>query len=74
MTKVPVVRGDAVVAALRKAGFSVLRVTGSHYVLGHADGRRTVVPVHRGKDIKRGLMRKIIDDAGLTVDEFKNLI
>jgi hypothetical protein len=29
------------------------------------------VPVHQGKDIKRGLLRKIISDAGLTVEEFR---
>ena len=36
--------------------------------------RRTVVPVHVGRDIKRGLLRKIIDDAGLTVEEFSGLL
>ncbi|HJZ43096.1 MAG TPA: type II toxin-antitoxin system HicA family toxin [Hyphomicrobiaceae bacterium] len=36
--------------------------------------RRTVVPVHAGKDVKRGLLRKIIDDAGLTVEEFCDLL
>lgn len=36
--------------------------------------RGTVVPVHAGRDIKRGLLRKIIGDAGLTVDEFKALL
>jgi predicted RNA binding protein YcfA (HicA-like mRNA interferase family) len=36
--------------------------------------RGTLVPVHAGKDIKRGLPRKIIVDAGLTVDEFKVLL
>lgn len=36
--------------------------------------RGTVVPVHAGRDIKRGLLRKIISDAGLTVDEFKALL
>ena len=40
----------------------------------HPDGRRTVVPVHAGKDIKRSLLRKIIADAGLTEEEFKALI
>jgi predicted RNA binding protein YcfA (HicA-like mRNA interferase family) len=42
----------------------------------HSDdpARRTVVPVHAGTDIKRGLLRKIIDDAGLTVDEFCDLL
>jgi predicted RNA binding protein YcfA (HicA-like mRNA interferase family) len=35
---------------------------------------RTVVPVHPGADIKRGLLRKIIDDAGLSIDEFCDLL
>jgi predicted RNA binding protein YcfA (HicA-like mRNA interferase family) len=42
--------------------------------MSHPDGHRTVVPVHAGKDIKRGLMRKIIDDAGMTVAEFVALL
>ena len=70
MSRLPVVKGDQVVEALKRAGFSILRIKGSHHVVGHDDGRRTVVPVHRGKDIKRGLLRKIIDDAELTVEEF----
>ena len=28
------------------------------------------IPVHKGKDVKRGTLRSIINDAGLTVDEF----
>ena len=34
----------------------------------HSDGR--VVPVHPGRDIGRGLLRKILRDAELTRDEF----
>ena len=41
--------------------------------MGHNDGRRTVVPVHSGTDIKRGLLRKIIEDAGLSADKFITL-
>jgi predicted RNA binding protein YcfA (HicA-like mRNA interferase family) len=36
--------------------------------------RGTVVPVHKGRDIKRSLLRKIISDAGLTPDEFEALL
>ena len=54
------------------------RIKGSHHILRHRDaenrGRGTVVPVHAGKDIKRGLLRKIIGDTGLTVKEFKALL
>ena len=74
--RLPSLRGDDVIRALKKAGFNVVRIKGSHYILEHVDDltRRTVVPVHAGRDIKRGLLRKIIDDSGLTVEEFSNLL
>ncbi|MEQ1935758.1 MAG: type II toxin-antitoxin system HicA family toxin [Fimbriimonadaceae bacterium] len=74
--RLPSLRGAAVVRALEKAGFDAVRIKGSHHIMEHADGpaRRTVVPVHAGRDIKRGLLRKIIDDAGLTVEEFSALL
>jgi len=54
----------------------VIRVKGSHQIMAHPHDqtRRTVVPVHAGQDIKRGLLRKIIDDAGMTVAEFNALL
>lgn len=74
--RLPSIRGDAVVRALEKAGFDVVRIKGSHHIMQQADDptRRTVVPVHAGRDIKRGLLRKIIDNAGLTVEEFSDLL
>ena len=74
--RLPSLRGDDVIRALRKAGFDVARVKGSHHIMRHSDvpNRSTVVPVHAGKDVKRGLLHKIIADAGLTVDEFLELL
>jgi predicted RNA binding protein YcfA (HicA-like mRNA interferase family) len=74
--RLPALRGDAVVRALRKAGFEVARIKGSHHIMQHGidPSRRTVVPVHAGKDVKRGLLHKIIGDAGLTIDEFVALL
>jgi predicted RNA binding protein YcfA (HicA-like mRNA interferase family) len=43
MPPVPSVRGERVVRALERAGFKVARVTGSHYVMRHPDGRGTTV-------------------------------
>ncbi len=39
----------------------------------HPDGRTTVVPNHPGETIDRGLLRKIIGDAGMEPDEFMEL-
>ena len=56
MTRLPSMTGREIITALRKAGFQVIRVRGSHHILKHPDGRRTVVPVHRGEAIGPGLM------------------
>jgi predicted RNA binding protein YcfA (HicA-like mRNA interferase family) len=63
-----------VIAVLRKAGFQVVRVKGSHHFLAHPDGRHTVVTVHRGEIIGPGLMSKILRDCEMTRDEFINLL
>ena len=74
--RLPSLSANDVIRALKTAGFVVSRIKGSHYILRHSNdaGRSTVVPVHAGRDIKRGLLRKIINDAGLTVEEFKALL
>jgi predicted RNA binding protein YcfA (HicA-like mRNA interferase family) len=74
MTALPSVTGKDFVAALKKAGFEVIRVKGSHHFLRHADGRTTVVPVHAGESIGPGLLSKILRDCDLTRDELLNLL
>ncbi len=71
MPRLPRLRGREVIAALQRAGFSVLRIKGSHHFLQHPDGRRTVVPVHSGETIGPGLLKKIFNDAEMTVEEFE---
>jgi predicted RNA binding protein YcfA (HicA-like mRNA interferase family) len=72
----PVVNGRQVIRALMRAGFVVDRIAGSHHVLMHPrDPRRTVtVPLHAGRDLKRGTLRSIIRQAGFTVEEFVDLL
>jgi predicted RNA binding protein YcfA (HicA-like mRNA interferase family) len=74
--RLPVVNGRQVLRAMIKAGFVVDRVVGSHHVLKHAtDIRWTVtVPVHAGKDLKRGTLRSIIRRGGFTIEEFVELL
>jgi len=62
-----------VIKVLEKIGFKITRRRGSHVFLKHQDGRVTVVPVHPGEEIGRGLLRKIIKDAKLTREEFLKL-
>ena len=74
--RLPSVKARDAIRALQKAGFSIVRTSGSHYRLVHDTdpSRQTTVPVHTGKDIPRGTLRAIIDQAGLTVAEFIDLL
>jgi len=71
MARLPRLRGREVIAALRRAGFDVARVKGSHHFLMHPDGRRTVVPVHTGETLGPGLMNKILKDVEMDSDQFQ---
>ena len=65
---------EKVLRALEKAGFERIRQKGSHVFMRHPDGRTTVVPLHKGEDIGRGLLRKIIRDSKMSVEEFMKLV
>jgi predicted RNA binding protein YcfA (HicA-like mRNA interferase family) len=51
-------------------GFVQREASGSHVFFGHPDGRTTLVP-KRNDDLGKGLLRKILNDAGLTVEEYE---
>jgi predicted RNA binding protein YcfA (HicA-like mRNA interferase family) len=62
------------IAALRRAGFSVNRVKGSHHRLRHLDGRVTTVPVHAGESVGPGLLGKILRDCEMTKQDLDRLL
>ncbi len=74
MSKLPIVSGKKVCKALEKLGYFIDHQTGSHIILRNLSPpyRRLTVPNH--KEIAKGTLRKIIHQAGLTVDEFKELL
>ncbi|NIL98678.1 MAG: addiction module toxin, HicA family [Planctomycetales bacterium] len=74
MSTLPVVSGRDVINALGKIGYVLDRQRGSHVILRQQDPahRRLTVPDH--KEISKGTLRAIIRQAGLTVEEFKNLL
>jgi len=74
MPPLPVIKATQLIRALEKAGFRSIRQRGSHLRLKHEDGRVVTVPVHASEDIGRGLLRKILRDAELTVEELMSLL
>ena len=68
--KLPVLSSKEVCKFLEKEGFVTLRQKGSHRFYRHTDGRTTVVPMHSNKEIKRGLLKGILDEIRMTREEF----
>ena len=74
MDKINPLSQKKVIKVLEKIGFAQVRQKGSHLFMRHPDGRTTLITVHPGEDIGKGMIRKIINDARLTRDEWLELI
>jgi predicted RNA binding protein YcfA (HicA-like mRNA interferase family) len=61
------------ITAFERAGFKVLRQKGSHVLLFREGSPLLIIPVHSDA-LKVGLLMKEIKKAGMTVDEFKELL
>ena len=70
MVKLPVLSGDALVKALEKGGFKVVRQKGSHVSLQKGTSR-TVVPLH--KELAKGTILGILKQCGLSQDDLLKL-
>ncbi len=75
MSKAPILKPREVIRILERLGFRLLRKSkSSHWQSEHPDGRRTTVPVHKGRDIGPGLLGKILRDIEMTMDDLQDLL
>ena len=75
MSRLGSYRGEQVVRAFQRAGWQFCRQSSSHVILERKGYDAILsVPVHKGKNVKRGTLRDLIRDAELTVEEFMGLI
>ena len=71
MSKLPSVSARDIIRVAEKIGFAFDRQRGSHAVYYRSsDRRRLVIPVHKSRDLKPGTLRGLIDDMGLSVEDF----
>jgi len=71
MPKLPAVSGRDAIKAFRLLGFEVSRVEGSHHILKKAGHLYHLsVPVHGKKALKTGTLRRLVRDAGVSVEAF----
>lgn len=74
MSVLPILTARVVMQKLARAGFRFIYARGSHHFFHHPlKNHITSVPLHGGKDIGRNLLRKILKQAGLSVEEFLKL-
>jgi len=69
--RLPAVTARQLLSVLHRTGFIEVRQSGSHLILRHPDGRRVTVPIHKGKDLGRGLLHQIMRDAELTMEDLE---
>lgn len=74
MSNFPTVTGRRLMKALQEMGFEVVRRKGSHHFLQHVDGRCTVIPVHAGETIGRGLLSQIMRDCEISAEELRKIL
>jgi len=72
--RMPRVSGKDVVRALRRSGFTLTHIEGSHHYLVSPAGKLVTVPVHGKKILKPKTLKSILEQAGLTVEELINLL
>jgi len=73
LTKLPLVTGSEMARILVRLGFTKTRQKGSHACFIHPDGRSTVVPIHSGETLGRGLLRAILREIDIDRNEYERL-
>lgn len=73
MSKLPSLKSNEIVKILHKLGFRKVRQKGSHAFFSHPSGKTTVVPIHQGRNIGKGLLHSILHDIQISPEEFKKI-
>jgi predicted RNA binding protein YcfA (HicA-like mRNA interferase family) len=74
MPKLPRVTARQIIGVLEKAGFSLARQSGSHMIYKNSAGKRATVPFHAAKILHPKILRNILRDAELSVEQLQKLL
>ena len=74
MPKYPVLKSSEIIKILINLGFKEIRQKGSHKQFKHPDGRITTVPVHRGRDISPILLKQILKEINVELNNIINYL
>lgn len=74
MTKLVLIDAQKMEKLLLKLGFKKIRQKGSHVFYKHFDGRYTTVPHHGGRVLARPLIREILKEIEMDIDEYNEYV
>ena len=72
MVRMPTISAKIMIKFISDQGFQQVRQKGSHKFFRHPDGRTVTVPYHKGEDLGRGIVTKILNDSECSRDDFIN--
>ncbi len=72
--KLPRVTANEMIKIVEKLGFRFSRQSGSHKIYKNDEGKRIIIAYHSGKILHPKVVKSILADAGLSVDEFKKML
>ncbi|HUW68127.1 MAG TPA: type II toxin-antitoxin system HicA family toxin [Candidatus Nanoarchaeia archaeon] len=72
--KLPRVTANEMIKIVEKLGFRFSRQSGSHIIYKNDEGKRVTIAYHSGKILHPKVVKNILVDAGLSVDEFKKMM
>ena len=74
MSKLKLISARTAEKLLFSIGFKKVRQKGSHVFYRHPDGRVTTLPHHKGRTLSRPLLREILREIEITVDEYNKYL
>ena len=72
--KIPRIAARKAIKVLEKMGFILIRQSGSHKIYKSKDGKRITIPCHAGKVLHPKIVKRILEDTNLMVEEFIKLM
>ena len=72
MPRMPTITAKLMIGFLKSLGFKQARQKGSHKFFRHPEGRTAAIPDHKGEDLGRGIISRILKDVEVTKQDFLN--
>ena len=74
MSRLRIVDSRTLEKVLFSLGFESVRQKGSHIFYRHSDGRTTTIPHHGGRFLARPLIREILREIDINIDEYNKIL